>query len=76
MLRIVTFVPDEVKKTRLSICETCEFRKVLSKKNWDLVLVDTPACKKCGCILNWKTSFKREQCPIGKWGKWENDSSS
>jgi hypothetical protein len=30
-------------------------------------------CRKCGCFVKIKTSFKSAVCPIGKW-KEENDS--
>jgi hypothetical protein len=46
---------EEIKK-RYSICEGCEFFHTPSKR-----------CKKCGCYLKWKTAWRSQKCPIGKW---------
>ena len=47
--------PEEI-KGRLAICEGCEFYHSPSKR-----------CKKCGCFLKWKTAWRSQKCPIGKW---------
>jgi hypothetical protein len=41
---------------RFSICESCEFFHKPSQR-----------CKKCGCFLKWKTAWRSQKCPIGKW---------
>jgi hypothetical protein len=46
---------DEVKR-RYAICEGCEFFHTPSKR-----------CKKCGCYLKWKTAWRSQKCPVGKW---------
>lgn len=60
-------VPEKLQATqtqrekRLSICETCEFRKKLfgaTKYHY---------CQKCGCVIDLKVLFKWAVCPIGKW---------
>lgn len=49
-------LPLETIKRRYSICEGCEFFHAPSKR-----------CKKCGCFLRWKTAWRSQSCPIGKW---------
>lgn len=46
---------EEIER-RFSICELCEFFHAPSKR-----------CKKCGCFLKWKTAWRGQRCPIGKW---------
>lgn len=46
---------DEIKR-RYSICENCEFFHKQSKR-----------CIKCGCFMKWKTAWRSQHCPIGKW---------
>ena len=46
---------DEIKR-RLAICEGCEFFHSPSQR-----------CKKCGCFLKWKTAWRSQKCPVGKW---------
>lgn len=47
---------DEMKRKRLAICDTCEFFNR-----------ETSRCHKCGCLLNVKTAWAEQHCPIGKW---------
>lgn len=49
------FSTKHEKKRRLEICSTCNF---FSEKK---------ICKKCGCFMPIKTSFKMFHCPISKW---------
>ena len=51
----VSLDPEEIAK-RLEICEGCEFYHAPSKR-----------CKKCGCFLKWKTAWRSQSCPVGKW---------
>jgi len=46
---------DEI-RNRYAICEGCEFFYAPSKR-----------CKKCGCYLKWKTAWRSQKCPVGKW---------
>jgi uncharacterized paraquat-inducible protein A len=46
---------DEIKQ-RLEICNSCEFFQAPSQR-----------CKKCGCYLKWKTAWRSQKCPVGKW---------
>ena len=49
-------ISEEETNQRYSICEKCEFFHAPTKR-----------CQKCGCFLKWKTSWKSQKCPIGKW---------
>lgn len=44
------------KQERLSICSSCEFYNSLISQ-----------CKQCGCLLEIKTLWASEKCPIDKW---------
>lgn len=45
-----------MKEDRMDICRSCEwFRPSIQQ------------CKKCGCIMAFKTKLKGASCPIGKW---------
>lgn len=46
---------DEINK-RYAICEQCEFFHTASKR-----------CRKCGCFMKWKTAWRSQKCPVGKW---------
>ncbi len=47
---------EELKKQRLSICRQClEYISL------------TTQCKKCGCVMEFKTRLENAVCPIGKW---------
>lgn len=46
---------EEIKR-RYALCEGCEFFHAPSKR-----------CKKCGCFMKWKTAWRSQKCPIGKW---------
>nr|DAD80496.1 MAG TPA: NADH-PPase NADH pyrophosphatase zinc ribbon domain [Siphoviridae sp. ctYh54] len=45
----------EVKKQRRALCNECEFKNKFG------------FCRKCGCKTDWKTSFVKCKCPVGKW---------
>jgi hypothetical protein len=45
--------PEEAER-RYAICKTCEFFK-------------NERCLKCGCYLKFKTAWRAESCPVGKW---------
>jgi len=55
------FVPDEVAGQRKQICRKCSFNRGIGN------------CSKCGCIIALKTLMPREECPIGKWSKHDNE---
>lgn len=52
----VDSISKEEKQKRLDICSSCDF---FEKKHG--------RCKKCGCILLLKASWRSQECPIGKW---------
>lgn len=54
--RSLAIVSDEVKTTRLSICQSCE--KYTGNPSWP--------CKICGCS-SLKLHLKTSACPVGKW---------
>lgn len=48
---------------RLNICRSCEhFEEITSR------------CKQCGCFMEIKTRIPFVECPVGKWGKMEEES--
>jgi hypothetical protein len=49
-------ITEEETSRRYAICEGCEFFYAPSKR-----------CKKCGCYLKWKTAWRSQSCPVGKW---------
>jgi hypothetical protein len=59
------FVPQDVKQERLNICYDCE--------HYD---PDQKRCKQCGCFLEHKTKFATGSCPINKWEKFEDATTS
>lgn len=48
-------VDSEVQKTRIDICNDCEFLSVVRN------------CKKCGCFVDAKTKLAIASCPLKKW---------
>lgn len=58
-----TELQKELAEKRLKICETCEFKKEIVKKNkWSAV------CTKCGCPLSKKKfTIVPNSCPLKKW---------
>ena len=47
-------VSEEEKTKRLDICKSCPEYKM-------------GICKKCGCIMELKTTLSEAYCPLGKW---------
>lgn len=60
-------VKDEVQKTRLNMCESCELYFDREKR----------VCnhEKCGCPVDKKVKWASESCPIDRWGT-EKDLTS
>lgn len=50
---------------RISICNACDH---YSKR--------TTRCDMCGCFMNFKTRLWKAECPIGLWGKEEDNGES
>lgn len=50
-------VDEQEKERRLSICRECQH-----------YVSRVSSCGFCWCYLPMKTSFKRNSCPIRKWG--------
>lgn len=55
---LTAFMIDVQAKARRKVCDAC-----LEKGN--TFGVDT--CKKCGCVLSFKTKLTDAECPLGKW---------
>jgi len=50
---------------RFEICKSCpEFIKL------------TTQCKQCGCIMSAKTKLPNAECPLGKWGRIDEDEKN
>lgn len=49
---------DKTKQERLDICKSCDQYKESPLG---------PQCQNCGCLLNVKTGWASEQCPLKKW---------
>ena len=50
------FASEFEQQRRYDICQVCEFFHTEQKR-----------CKKCGCFLQNKVTFKSASCPIHKW---------
>lgn len=44
----------------MNICERCDHYNQI-----------TTQCEECGCFMKVKTLIQSAECPIGKWGKYE-----
>jgi hypothetical protein len=51
-------VPREISDWRMIQCDMCDKLK-------------NGICQECGCVVKLKTKFSEMECPIGKWGKYE-----
>lgn len=51
-------VPENLKNARLEICSGCD------KLSGD-------RCSECGCVVSIKAAWASEECPIGKWERYE-----
>ena len=65
-------VPQEVAQERWEICKQCP------QLLYDEVNPDTDKkdgrCTECGCFMNVKCHYATAECPIGKWGKYDQDN--
>jgi hypothetical protein len=64
--------PPEVKEQRYATCKSCPFYVEKTDSCGKLfrggtVEVDGEFLELCGCILNDKTGYADDACPIGKW---------
>ena len=55
-------VSAEVKQQRMEICKQCD--------RYD---PEQLRCKECGCLLEYKTDFALDSCPLGKWSESKDD---
>jgi hypothetical protein len=55
-------VSEEVKENRMQICRECD--------RYDSEQI---RCKECGCMLEYKTTFALDSCPLKKWDE-SNDA--
>lgn len=60
-----SYAHSDVIQARLDICRKC------IDKNIEI----NTKCPKCSCYLHKKTKFKYSHCPIGKWGRIENETN-
>lgn len=51
---------------RRNICNSCEHNKTI---------IGIKTCEVCGCVIHWKTQVKNTECPVGNWGKVNDDTS-
>lgn len=58
VMREKLFVSEQVANKRLATCRTCIYKL-------DTVL--GIQCQKCECLAEFKTKFRDESCPEGKW---------
>lgn len=49
---------DELAEKRMSVCNSCEFKKVVTNR-----------CRACGCYLPAKTRVLKQKCPKNKWSQ-------
>lgn len=50
------FVDEFEQQRRFDICQACEHFASAQKR-----------CRKCGCFMKNKVTFKASKCPVGKW---------
>lgn len=56
LLMTAEFVPAELKKVRIQICQGCpQFKKLMR------------TCGECGCQMDLKVMYARSECPKQKW---------
>jgi hypothetical protein len=55
-------VSKEIKEKRMDICKQCD--------RYDPEQI---RCKECGCLLEYKTDFALDSCPLKKWNE-SNDA--
>jgi hypothetical protein len=58
------FVEKQKAFERLAICNECPS---LFRPTW--------SCKECGCFMKVKARLAGSECPLGKWGKEEPQST-
>jgi hypothetical protein len=52
----MVFVNEEERRRRLEICGACDQYRVKFRQ-----------CKKCGCLMPFKTKLQNSTCPLQKW---------
>ena len=57
------FVPEEISNERFNICLNCpKLTKPLLQ------------CSECGCFMKVKTKISSQECPLGKWNKYDKET--
>jgi len=57
-------VPSDVARERYEICKSCdEFNDTVK------------LCKQCGCFMPAKSNIASASCPIGKWSRFDGEST-
>ena len=54
----------KMSEDRLNVCRSCEHFEE-----------NTSRCKQCGCFMELKTRIPFVECPVGKWGKMEEEDN-
>lgn len=57
-----TKVPMDTWSNRFNMCMSCE----------EMGNTIPETCKQCGCVIYLKTEWASEECPKGKWKKYES----
>lgn len=52
-----SFVAEEIKQSRISICNICDSRRPEGGGT----------CNECACPIPWITNLRFKKCPLGKW---------
>ena len=63
-------VPQDIAQERWEICKQCP-KLLYDETNPDTNKVDG-RCIECGCFMNVKVHYATAECPISKWGKYDN----
>ena len=64
--------PQEIAQRRWDICKGCD-KLLYDETNPDTNKKDG-RCTECGCFMNVKCHYATAECPIGKWGKYDQDN--
>lgn len=57
-------VSKEEQTKRMDICKSCDFLDTKTKQGKER---KSPRCKKCGCVMKFKSMLETEHCPLKKW---------
>ncbi len=52
----IEYMTSDESEKRIEICRSCEH-----------LIPSIMQCKKCGCLMKFKTRIKTARCPVDKW---------